>query len=105
MALNINEQNFEKEITQSDVPVLLDFWAPWCGPCKMLSPIVDELSKEYEGKVKVCKVNTDENMSLSSQFQITSIPCLIIFKDGKPIRKIVGFKPKNDIKRDLDEII
>ncbi|GAB1402452.1 thioredoxin [Elusimicrobiota bacterium] len=105
MALNINEQNFEKEITQSDVPVLLDFWAPWCGPCKMLSPIVDELSKEYEGKVKVCKVNTDENMTLSSQFQITSIPCLIIFKEGKPIRKMVGFKSKNDIKRDLDEII
>ena len=100
----VNQEEFEK-IIESDRPVLVDFYATWCGPCKMLSPIVDELSSEYAGKVKVCKVNTDENMSLSSKFQITSIPCLIIFKEGRPVRKIVGFKPKNDIKRDLDEII
>lgn len=103
--LDINEQNFEQEVVSSDVPVLLDFWAPWCGPCKMLMPVVEELAKEYDGKIKVGKVNTDENMSLSSKFQITSIPCLIIFKNGKPINKMVGFRPKNDIKKEIDNVL
>lgn len=103
--INISEQNFEQEVLKSDILVLVDFWAPWCGPCKMLSPVVDEIAKEYEGKIKVCKVNTDENMNLSSQFQITSIPCLIIFKGGKPINKMVGFRPKNDIKKEIDNVL
>ena len=103
--LDINEQNFEQEVVSSDVPVLLDFWAPWCGPCKMLMPVVEELAKEYDGKIKVGKVNTDENMSLSSKFQITSIPCLIIFKNGKAINKMVGFRPKNDIKKEIDNVL
>lgn len=101
----INEANFEQEVLKSDSPVLLDFWAPWCGPCKMLLPVVEELAKEYDGKVKVGKVNTDENMALSSQFQITSIPCLIIFKDGKPVNKMVGFRPKDAIKQELDNVL
>jgi len=103
--INITETNFAQEVLNSEIPVLVDFWATWCGPCKMLLPIIDEIAKELEGKIKVCKVNTDENMSLSSQFQITSIPCLIIFKGGKAVHKMVGFRPKNDIVREINEII
>lgn len=103
--LIINESNFEQEVVNSNMPVLLDFWASWCGPCKMLLPVIDEIAQEYESKIKVGKVNTDDNMSLTTQFQITSVPCIIVFKNGKAINKIVGFKPKNKIIEEIENLL
>jgi thioredoxin len=103
--INLTEANFTKEVLESDKLVLVDFWAPWCGPCKMLSPVIEELAKEYDGRAKICKLNTDENMALASKFQITSIPCIILFKAGNAVQKIVGFRPKNDIKKAIDDAI
>lgn len=103
--INLTEANFSKEVLESDKLVLVDFWAPWCGPCKMLSPVIEELAKEYEGKAKICKLNTDENMSIAAKYQITSIPCIILFKGGSAVQKIVGFRPKNDIKKVIDDAI
>jgi thioredoxin 1 len=105
VTIEINETNFEKEVLYSDRPVLVDFWAAWCGPCRMFSPIIEEIASQYNGKVKVFKVNTDENMSLSTKFQITSIPCLILFKNGKVLNKIVGFKPKGDIEKLINSVL
>ncbi len=105
MVINLSESNFSKEVLESEKVVLVDFWAPWCGPCKMLSPVIEEIAAEYQGKAKICKLNTDENMNLASKFQITSIPCIILFKGGAPIQKIVGFRPKADIQKVLDDVI
>jgi thioredoxin 1 len=105
MTLAINEQNFDTEVLKSNIPVLVDFWAPWCGPCKMISPVIDEISKDFEGKLKVCKVNTDENMNISSKYQVTSIPCLLFLKDGKPVEKVVGFRSKKDLAKIISNIL
>jgi len=105
MAIEINENNFVQEVLSSDRPVLVDFWAPWCNPCKVLSQVIEELAVEYEGRVKVGKVNTDENMSLSSEFHITSIPCLILFKNGETLHRTVGCMSKNDIKKVIDSAL
>jgi thioredoxin 1 len=105
MAIEINETNFEKEVLSADKPVLVDFWASWCGPCKMLSPVIEEISIEYNGKAKVFKVNIDENAVLAKKFQITSIPCLIFFKNGEIFQRIVGFRPKGDIKKIIDSVL
>jgi|LQAB01.1.fsa_nt_gi thioredoxin 1 len=103
MVVEINENNFAREVSSSDKLVLVDFWAPWCNSCKMLSPVIEELAVEYEGRVKIGKVNTDENTSLSAKFQISSIPCLILFKNGETLHKTVGFRSKNDIKKSIDD--
>ena len=96
-SLIITNDNFESEVLQSSVPVLLDFWAPWCGPCKMVGPVIDEIAGEYSGKVKVGKINVDEDAALAEQHGITSIPTLILYKDGAPVNKKSGAAPKNDI--------
>ena len=94
MALNFTEENFEKEVLQSDKPVLVDFWAVWCGPCKMLTPTIEQLASEFEGKAKVGKVNVDENQSLAARYGIMSIPTVMIFKDGKVVEQFIGVQPK-----------
>ena len=95
--LTITKENFEAEVLKSDKPVLIDFWAEWCGPCKMLSPIVDQIAGEVAQKVKVGKVNVDEQPELASKFKVMSIPTLILIKDGKAVTTSVGVKPKEEI--------
>ena len=91
---HITTQNFKEEVLQSDLPVLVDFWAPWCGPCRMLAPVLEELDGDLAGKVKVAKVNVDEEMELAAQFQVASIPTLILFQGGQAVRRTVGVQPK-----------
>jgi len=101
----VDETNFDKVVVESKLPVLVDFWAPWCGPCQSIAPIVDELSNEYDGKVNFAKLNVDEASSIPPRYGIHSIPTLIIFKDGKPIQQVVGLKPKKELKELLDQAL
>jgi thioredoxin 1 len=102
MALELTDQNFEELVLKSDKPVLVDFWAAWCGPCRMVGPLVDELSKEYEGKAVVGKVDVDSNPGISMQFGIRNIPALLYFKDGKVVDKQIGAVPKSALAAKLD---
>ena len=95
--LNITKTNFEREVLRSDKPVLIDFWASWCGPCRMLSPVISEIAEEEAGEVKVCKVNVDEEAELASIFNVSSIPMLVVVKDGRVVNASVGVRPKDQI--------
>jgi thioredoxin 1 len=105
LPLQVTESNFENEVLKSDKFVLVDFWAEWCGPCKAMNPVIEDLAKEYGDALKVAKVNTEENPELTAKFKIRSIPTLLLFKDGKVVTEMIGAVPKNALKAKLDEQI
>jgi thioredoxin 1 len=101
--ITATESNFNDEVLRSATPVLVDFWAEWCGPCKMIAPVLEELASEYNGRVKIAKVNIDDNQNLAAQFRVTAIPTLLLFKDGQVMEQMVGAKSKRDLKATLDK--
>ena len=105
MAIEVNDSNFEQEVLKSDLPVVVDFWAPWCGPCKMMGPVIDKLSEELKGKVKFCKLNVDENPESARSYQVMSIPLLLFFKDGKPMDQSLGAVPDSVIKSKAEALL
>ncbi|MFA6160232.1 MAG: thioredoxin [Parcubacteria group bacterium] len=104
MEIVFTDQNFEGEVLKSDKPTLVDFWAPWCGPCQMMGPIVEELAKEMAGKAKIGKLNVDENSQVAQTFGIMSIPTIMIFKGGKMIKQLVGVQSKEALKEELEKV-
>lgn len=101
----ITSSNFETEVLKSDIPVLVDFWAAWCGPCRMLAPVIDQLAEQYAGKVKVVKLNVDENPEISGRYQILSIPTVYIFKNGSKAGELIGVRPKQSFEEVLNKLI
>jgi thioredoxin 1 len=104
-AATVTDTSFKEEVLDSEVPVLVDFWAPWCGPCRMVAPVVDEIAEQYEGQVKVVKLNTDENPNVASQYGIRSIPTLMIFKGGQRVDMVVGAVPKTTLANTIEKYL
>jgi len=100
-----DDANFEQKVLKSKTPVLVDFWAPWCRPCLMAAPVLEELAEEYADRITIAKLDVDQNAKTAAKYNIMAIPNLIIFKDGKPVSQIVGYKPKAELKRDLDAVL
>ena len=105
MSMEINDATFEQEVIKSPLPVLIDLWAPWCGPCRMLSPIVEKLAEEYKGRVKIFKLNTDENPDTAVKFRVQAIPTLLFFKGGAMVEHMVGVQPEKEIRLRLDNLL
>ncbi len=101
--LHLTDSNFKKEVLESDLPVLVDFWAPWCGPCKMVTPIIEELVKEYHGRMKFGKVNIDENSAVATRYAVMSIPTIMFFSQGRVVDQVVGALGKADLKKKIEE--
>lgn len=101
----VTDSTFKQEVLESEIPVLVDFWAPWCGPCKMVAPMIDEVATQYNGKLKVVKINTDESPSIASQYSIRSIPTLMVFKEGQQVDTVVGAVPKTTLDKTLEKYL
>jgi thioredoxin 1 len=104
MIINLNDKNFEESVSKPGLPVLVDFWAPWCGPCQIVGPIIEELAKENEGKIKVGKINVDESPQIAAKFGIMSIPTVILFKEGKEVTRKVGFESKESLVKLISDL-
>ncbi|MFH0779139.1 MAG: thioredoxin [Candidatus Eisenbacteria bacterium] len=103
--VELNASNFDGEVLKANVPVLVDFWAEWCGPCKMIGPILEDIAEQYEGRVKVCKVDVDDNQSLAAKYSIRSIPSLLIFKAGTVVSQVIGAVPKSELVKRLEGVL
>jgi len=103
--ITLNDQNFENEVKESKIPILVDFWAEWCAPCRMVAPVLDELAEEFDGKVKIGKVNVDQNRTVAAQYGVMSIPTLILFKNGELVEQMVGAQPKENLQKVLQSAL
>ncbi len=105
MVIDVSDQNFETEVIKSNLPVLVDLWAPWCGPCRMVGPVVEKLAEKYSGKVKFCKVNVDENPQTAAKYGVMSIPTIMFFKDGKAVDTVIGAVPEQTLQPKIDALL
>jgi thioredoxin 1 len=103
--VEVDEAKFDEAVLKAKTPVLVDFWAPWCGPCRMVAPIVEELAGEYDGKVGFVELNVDNSPGVAGKYGVMSIPTLMLFKDGKPVNTIIGYRPKEELKQSLDKVL